>query len=106
MAASLPAWREPEAVLRLATLAVAEREDVRRHDIAERLGTSPTPRARVRFFDMPRLDISSSAIRQRVADGRPIRYLVPDAVAAPSAARPLRPAPIPNAEPRRRPAPA
>jgi len=31
---------------------------------------------------MPRLDVSSSEIRARVAEGRPIRYLVPDAVAA------------------------
>jgi nicotinic acid mononucleotide adenylyltransferase len=30
---------------------------------------------------MPRLDISSSAGRRRVRDGRPIRHLVPDAVA-------------------------
>jgi nicotinate-nucleotide adenylyltransferase len=35
---------------------------------------------RVRFFDMPRLDISSSLIRRLVATGRPVRHLVPRAV--------------------------
>ena len=80
MAQSLPTWREPEAVLQLATLAVAEREGAARHDIAERLA----PLAggdRIRFFDMPRIDVSSSTIRRRVAEDHPIRYLVPDDVA-------------------------
>jgi nicotinate-nucleotide adenylyltransferase len=36
----------------------------------------------VRFFDMPQVDVSSSLVRARVAAGQPIRYLVPDAVAA------------------------
>ena len=80
MALSLPSWREPEAILELAELGVAEREGVRRADIAERLAGLGTDR--VRFFDMPRLDISSSLIRRLVAAGRPIRYLVPDGVAA------------------------
>jgi nicotinate-nucleotide adenylyltransferase len=81
MAHSLPAWREPEAILSLARLAVAEREGVGREDIAARL--EPLHGGdRVVFFDMPRIDISSSNVRRRVADGRPIRYLVPDAVAA------------------------
>ena len=63
MAFSLPTWREPEAILELAKLGVAEREGVRRADISERLGG--LPRDRIRFFDMPRLDISSSLIRRQ-----------------------------------------
>jgi nicotinate-nucleotide adenylyltransferase len=80
MALSLPAWREPEAILDLAELGVAEREGVRRADIAERL--SELGADTIGFFDMPRLDISSSLIRRMVAAGRPIRHLVPDAVAS------------------------
>ena len=78
MAHALPTWHEPEAVLSLATLGVAEREGVGRTDIMERLA-GLAGADRIRFFDMPRLDISSSDIRRRVAAGRPIRYLVPDA---------------------------
>ena len=80
MAHSLPTWHEPEAVLSLATLAVAEREEIRRADIMEAL-TGLAGTDQIDFFDMPRLDISSSDIRRRVAEGRPIRYLVPGAVA-------------------------
>ena len=80
MAASLPAWREPEAILELATLAVAEREGIRRRDIAE--AVAPLRGGdRVTFFDLPRIDVSSSAVRARVRAGRPIRYWVPDDVA-------------------------
>ena len=88
MAHSLPAWRDPKEVLRLASLAVAEREGVRREDIRRRLAPLHDG-GRVRFFDMPRIDLSSSAIRRRVAAGRPIRYLVPDGVDRAIAARGL-----------------
>jgi nicotinate-nucleotide adenylyltransferase len=80
MALSLPTWREPETILELAELGVAEREGVRRADITERL--SALALDRIHFFDMPRLDISSSLIRRYVAAGRPIRHLVPEGVAA------------------------
>jgi nicotinate-nucleotide adenylyltransferase len=43
----------------------------------------------VAFFEMPRIDVSSSDIRERAAAGRPVRYLVPDAVAAAIAERGL-----------------
>ena len=78
MAFSLPTWREPEAILELADVAVAEREGIRRIDIIDRLAGLPADR--VRFFDMPRLDVSSSLVRRYVAMGRPVRHLVPDAV--------------------------
>ena len=45
MALSLPTWREPEAILELAELGVAEREGVRRADIAERLAGLARPSA-------------------------------------------------------------
>ena len=78
MAHSLPNWREPEAILELAEVAVAEREGLPRNDIIDRLAGLPVDR--VRFFDMPRLDVSSSLVRRYVAAGRPIRHLVPEAV--------------------------
>ena len=81
MAASLPSWREPERVVRLTRLAVAERDGVRREAILQRLSAVPGAAERVDFFEMPRVDVSSSLIRHRVASGRPVRYLVPDGVA-------------------------
>ncbi len=88
MAHSLPAWREPERILELARLAVAEREGIARDDIAERLAPLHDG-SRVTFFDMPRIDVSSSDIRRRVAERRSVRHLVPDAVAQAIAERDL-----------------
>jgi nicotinate-nucleotide adenylyltransferase len=36
---------------------------------------------RVTTFSMPRVDVSSTEVRERVAAGRPYRFLVPERVA-------------------------
>jgi nicotinate-nucleotide adenylyltransferase len=79
-AASLGSWRAPEEVLLLAVVAVAERDEWRRSEIEDRLGSLCSPE-RLRFFDMPRVEISSTLVRRRARAGQPIRYLVPDKVA-------------------------
>ncbi len=80
-AASLRSWHEPERVLAAATVAAVEREDLRREDIADRL-TGLSGAEQIEFFSMPRVDVSSTMVRARVGRGLPVRYLVPDAVAA------------------------
>jgi len=84
MASSLPTWHQPEAILELATLAVAERSDAGRSEVLAELGRMPGAPGRqhgVRFLEMPRLDVSSSLVRRRIRAGAPIEDLVPDAVA-------------------------
>jgi nicotinate-nucleotide adenylyltransferase len=80
-AAALPDWHEPEIVLSLATVAVVERTNWSRNAIGIKIGRLRGAE-RIRYLDMPLMQISSSAIRRRVAEGRPIRYLVPDKVAS------------------------
>ena len=79
-AAALGAWHEPERVLSLATVAVVERPMWSRNAIGIKIGRLAGA-DRIRYLDMPIIQISSSQIRRRVADGRPVRYLVPERVA-------------------------
>ena len=80
MAWSLPGWHQPEAILELASVAVAERAGARREEVRARLAGMAGAH-RISYIDVPRLDISSSALRRRVREGRPIDFLVADAVA-------------------------
>jgi nicotinate-nucleotide adenylyltransferase len=80
-AATLAGWHEPDEVLALATVAVLERLSWSRQAIGIKLSRLQGGRA-IRYLEMPIIQISSSAIRRRAAAGRPIRYLVPDKVAA------------------------
>lgn len=79
IAAGFADWHEPERVLSLATLAVAERRGTPRESVEAVLGRLRGG-DRTCFFRMPRIDISSTAVRDRVRAGLPIRYLVPEPV--------------------------
>lgn len=88
-AIALPTWREPEAVLDLATLAVVQRDGLGRDDVLPALAEVPGSADRVVFFDMPPVDVSSSAVRERVAAGSPVDDLVGGGVAREIARRGL-----------------
>jgi nicotinate-nucleotide adenylyltransferase len=75
-------WREPLKVLELARLIAIARpgqEPLRPEDVDARV---PGASRRITVVQTPGVAISSSELRRRVADGRSIRYLVPDSVEA------------------------
>lgn len=78
----LPTWYEPQAVVAQATLLVMARPGV---DLVhgEKLRRQlHMPALRMEVVQVPLVDIASSDVRQRVREGRSIRYLVPRAVEA------------------------
>ena len=79
--AGLPTWREPDRILELARLAVLPRGGQATIDEAVGRRALSGREDRFRFLPGPLLPISGSVVRRRVAAGRSIRYLVPDAVA-------------------------
>jgi len=73
-------WKEPEAVLALARLAVATRPGFPRERLDSVLGALARP-DRVLFFEIPPIPAASRAIRELAAAGAPLDGLVPDRVA-------------------------
>ncbi len=76
----LPAWRDPQALLaEVASLGVLRRPRARIN--LDRLETQiPGLSAKVEFIDAPQLEISSSQVRRRAAEGGPFRYYLPERV--------------------------
>lgn len=80
-AAGLESWHRPRDVLRFAAIGVAERGADTHQRARETLGRLGHP-DRLQPFAMPSLELSSTAIRDRVRAGRTIRHLVPRGVEA------------------------
>jgi len=72
-------WKDPDGVLELARLGVAARPGFPKAGLEQVLAELARP-DRVELFEIEPLDVSSSAIRARVAGGEPIDDLVPAAV--------------------------
>ena len=74
----LETWHEPEEILSLCSLAVAPRPG----DSPEAIAAAAARWGgyQVTLLDVPLMDIASSDIRERAAQRRPIRYLVPHRV--------------------------
>jgi len=77
--AGFSTWHEPARILRLARLAVISRGGI--DDAALRATGDTVAPGRVDVLEAPEVDVSSTMIRERLAAGAPVEYLVPDGVA-------------------------
>jgi nicotinate-nucleotide adenylyltransferase len=81
--AELPLWKEPKKLIQLCRLVVVPRpvlgevEGLGSKDLKHLETAIPGLLDKVIQLDIPVIGISSSEIRQRLAQGLPIRYLVP-----------------------------
>ena len=79
-AVGLESWRAPERVVELARIAVARRSGISDAEVAAVMRSLGAD-GRATMLEMPQFGVSSSAVRERAAGGRPLRYLVPESVA-------------------------
>jgi nicotinate-nucleotide adenylyltransferase len=78
--ADFRAWKDPDEILERVRLGVATRPGYPRERLEPVLAGLSRPE-RVELFEIPAVDVSSTEIRRRAADGDPIEALVPPGVA-------------------------
>jgi nicotinate-nucleotide adenylyltransferase len=78
--AELPQWREPARLIQLCKLVAVTRPGLSRPDLKSLEPSVPGITQSVLWLDIPPINISSSDIRDRVAQGLSIHGLVPDEV--------------------------
>jgi nicotinate-nucleotide adenylyltransferase len=70
-------WRDNESLIELCRFVAATRPGYELSELDRRLG--PRHRARIDSVSVPGIEISSTDIRRRVSQGKPIQYLTPSA---------------------------
>ena len=70
----LPNWKDPEKLFELAKIIVINRPENNKDDARKDF------REKAVFVDVPDLEISSRMIRRNISEGKPVKYLVSDAV--------------------------
>jgi len=79
--AELPRWRQPSRLITMCRLVAVPRPGYPLPDLKALEASIPGLSQRVMLMDKPEIDISASAIRDRVARGLSIHHLVPEPVA-------------------------
>lgn len=73
-------WRKVDQLLQKCCFVAATRPGFRLESLGEKLARLPAEcTARIKTLEVPALAISSTDIRRRVREGRPIKYLLPEA---------------------------
>ena len=76
----LPQWHEAPELIKLCYLVAAPRPGVKKPDLKALEAEIPGITQRVMLMKEPKVDISATDIRERVAKGLSVRHLVPEAV--------------------------
>ena len=76
----IPQWREPAKLIEMCFLAAVPRPGYERPNMKKLEAALPGISKKVILMDKPRLEISATDIRNKVAQGIPISGLVPEAV--------------------------
>lgn len=77
----LEIWKNPEILMKNCTLLVAVRDDYDQQQMRDRVSYLVHKyQAKIELLATPRVDISSTMIRERIAAGKCVRYMLPDPV--------------------------